>query len=127
VRRVRLTILAGYVAEYIAVSPDMDLFERSAEYLLYAASQYASSTQKYSKSRWATAAVKADACQQRYHDEEAGQSVEHGENIVRSDKPGVEYECACCGSPHGIDQSEESLARSRLVAVGESGGGSTNG
>ena len=112
---------AGYVADYIAVDPDMDLFERSPEYLLYAASQYASSTQKYSRSRWATAATNADACQQQYLDEEAKQPVEHGEAVVRSDRPGIRYECAECGSPHGIDQSEESLARKRLH---ESGGGS---
>jgi len=104
---------AGYVSEYLAVAPDQDLLERSDEYLMWAASQWATTTQKYSRSRWATAACKADACQQQYFDPETEQTVSHGDSIVQSSKPGLTYECAECGSPHGIDQSE-SLARSRL-------------
>ncbi|MFD1569787.1 hypothetical protein [Halorubrum laminariae] len=104
---------AGYVSEYLAVAPDEDLLERSDEYLMWAASQWATTTQKYSRSRWATAACKADACQQQYFDPETEQTVPHGDSIVRSSKPGLTYECAECGSPHGIDQSE-SLAQSRL-------------
>jgi len=105
---------ACYVSEYIAVAPDQDLLERSDEYLIWAASQWATTTQKYSRSRWATAACKADACQQQYLDSEADQAVQHGDSIVRSSRPGLTYECAECGSPHGIDQAESSLARSRL-------------
>lgn len=106
---------AGYVSEYLAVAPDQDLLERSDEYLMWAASQWATTTQKYSRSRWATAACKADACQQQYFDPETEQSVQHGDSIVKSPKPGLTYECAECGSPHGIDQSEPSLARTRLA------------
>jgi len=105
---------ASYVSEYVAVDPDQDLLERSDEYLIWAASQWSTTTQKYSRSRWATAAVKADACQQQYLDSQTGQIVEHGDSIVRSSRPGLTYECAECGSPHGIDQSESSLARFRL-------------
>jgi len=106
--------VASYISKYLAVGPDQDLLERSPEYLMYAASQFASSTQKYSRSRWATAAIKADKCQQQYLSEEADQSHEHGESVVRSSRPGLEFECAECGSPHGIDQSADSLARFRL-------------
>jgi hypothetical protein len=104
----------SYVSKYLAIGPDKDLLERSDEYLLWAASQWATTSQKYSKDRTATAAVKADKCQQQFLDPEAEQSVEHGESVIPSEKPGVEYECACCGSHYEIDQSEESLARMRL-------------
>ena len=119
---------AGYVAEYLSVAPDDDLLERSDEYLMWAASQWVSSTQKYSRSKWATAAVKADACQQEYMDPEAEQSHEHGERVVRA-SPGAShtFECAECGSPHGIDQSADSLARHRLdaTATAETGAAAT--
>jgi hypothetical protein len=106
---------ASYVAEYLSVAPDDDLLERSDEYLMWAASQWATTTQKYSRSKWATAAVKADACQQEYMDPEAEQTAEHGECVVRAaPNTSHRFECAECGSPHGIDQSEESLARHRL-------------
>jgi len=105
---------ASYVSEYLAVAPDQDLLERSDEFLMWAASQWSTTTQKYSRSRWATAACKADACQQQYLDSEADQAVQHGDSIVRSSRPGLAYECAECGSPHGIGQSDPSLARLRL-------------
>jgi hypothetical protein len=105
---------ASYVAHYLAVAPDQDLLERSDEYLMWAASQWSTTTQKYSRSRWATAACKADACQQQYLDSEADQAVRHGDSIVRSSRPGLAFECAECGSPHGIGQSDPSLVRSRL-------------
>lgn len=58
--------VASYVSKYLVVGPDQDPLERSPEYLMYAASQLASSTQKYSRLRWATAGIKADRCQQQY-------------------------------------------------------------
>jgi hypothetical protein len=105
---------ASYVSEYLAVAPDQDLLERSDEYLIWAASQWSTTTQKYSRSRWATAACNADACQQQYHHPEADQEVQHGESIVRSSRLGLTLECAECGSPHGIDQTDRSLSRARL-------------
>ena len=109
--------IVGYVSEYLAVAPDEDLLERSDEYLLWASAQFASSTQKYSRSKWAVAAAQADACQQRYLDPETDQTHEHAERVVRSSGGASHrFECAECGSPHGIDQSQESLARMRLDA-----------
>ena len=109
---------ASYVAEYLSVAPDDDLLERSPEYIMWAASQWATTTQKYSRSHWATAAVKADACQQEYMDPEAEQTHEHGERVVRASGGSPHrFECAECESPHGIDQSQESLARHRLDAA----------
>jgi hypothetical protein len=98
---------AGYVSEYLSMSPDEDLLERSAEYIMWAASQWATTTQKYSKSRTATAAIDADACHQQYADADARQDVDHGEEVVRSERRGVEFECACCGSEFGVPQSPD--------------------
>lgn len=106
---------ASYVAEYIATDPDEDLLERSAEYLLWSASQWASSSQKYSRSRSATAAIGADRCQQQYMSAESEQVHEHGSRIVRSDRPGISFECFECGSHHAISQSESSLGKARLL------------
>ena len=111
----------SYVSKYLAVGPDRDLLERSDEYLLWAASQWATSTQKYSKSATATAAIDADKCQQQYLDPDTHQHRQHGEEVVRAPghlrNRGIRYVCTECGSPHGIDQSEESLARMRLDAA----------
>ncbi|TKX64613.1 hypothetical protein EXE40_17525, partial [Halorubrum sp. GN11GM_10-3_MGM] len=106
---------ASYVSEYLSVRPDDDLLERSDEYLMWAASQWATTTQKYSRSKWATAAVKADRCEQEAMDPEAEQSARHGERVRRA-APGAShsFECAECGSPHGIEQSGDSLAARRL-------------
>jgi len=108
-----ITDFAGYVSEYLAVSPDDDLLERSPEYILWAASQWATTTQKYSKSRTATAAIDADRCHQEYVDDDARQEYDHGERIVRSDRQHVEYECAECGSEFGVDQSAATLVAAR--------------
>ena len=113
----------SYVSKYLSLGPEKDLLERSDKYIMWAASQWATATQKYSKSKTATAAIKADACHQRYADPEAEQSLDHGERLVRSEKSGVEWECACCGSHFGIDQSPDSLTEMRLSSaetVGES-------
>jgi len=106
---------AGYVAKYIAVDPDQDLLERSDEYIMWAASQWATTSQKYSRSHWATASVKADACEQRAMDPETNQERRHGEVVVRASGGSAhEFECSECGSPHGIDQDRESLVSPRL-------------
>jgi hypothetical protein len=109
---------AGYVSEYLAISPDDDLLERSPEYVMWAAVQWATTTQKYSKSRTATAAIDADRCHQEYVDDEAEQDVDHGEEVVRSDRRGVEFECAECGSEFGVDQSPETLVEARREGAG---------
>jgi hypothetical protein len=97
--------LASYVSKYVAIGPDKDLLERSPEYLLYAGAQFAASTQKYSRSKWATAAINADQCKQQYRSDQSNQLYDHGEKVVRSARQHVEYECSCCGSPHDIEQS----------------------
>ena len=109
---------ASYVSKYLAVGPDQDLLERSDEYLMWAASQWATSTQKYSKSDTATWAIDADKCSQQFLDPETEQDRQHGERVVPASdylrNRGVRWVCSECGSPHGIDQSEQSLARMRL-------------
>uniref|UniRef100_UPI003EB9D3A0 hypothetical protein n=1 Tax=Halobellus sp. EA9 TaxID=3421647 RepID=UPI003EB9D3A0 len=112
-----ITDFAGYVSEYIAVDPDTDLLERSDEYIMWAASQWASSTQKYSKSRTATAAIRADRCHQEYIDDDAHQEHDHGERVVRSERRGVEFECAACGSEFEVDQSPDTLVEARRTAA----------
>jgi len=110
--------IAGYVSEYLAVDPDEDLLERSAEYIMWAATQWATSTQKYSKSRTATAAIDADRCHQEFADSEARQDRDHGDRVARSSRPGVSWECAECGSEWGIEQSPETLVEARRDGAG---------
>lgn len=113
---------AGYVSEYLSVDPDEDLLERSDEYIMWAATQWATTTQKYSKSRTATAAIAADACHQQYRDSETRQDADHGERVCRSDRRGVEFECAECGSEFGVSQEAGTLVEARL-AVADGGTG----
>ena len=117
--------IAGYVSKYIQVDPDTDLLERPPEYLMWAAAQWATTTQKYSKSRGATEAITADKCHQEYADPEAKQPVDHGEAVVRADRYGdTRHECAACGSAWGV--SQESLVAARRdgdgAAVATDGG-----
>jgi transcription elongation factor Elf1 len=72
---------------------------------MWAASQWATATQKYSRDRVCTAATKADACHQRYASEESDQAHDHGEVVVRSAAGApTTFECVECGSSFGIDQ-----------------------
>ena len=112
-----ITDFAGYVSEYLQVDPETDLLERSDEYLMWAAAQWASTTQKYSKSRTATAGIRADRCHQEYADDDTKQSHDHGERVVRSSRRGVEYECAECGSEFAVDQSPGTLVEARRAAA----------
>jgi hypothetical protein len=108
------------VAKYVACEPDKDLLERSDEYLMWAASQWATATQKYSRDRVATAATKADACHQECVSEESHQDRDHGETVVRSRKPGVSFECVECGSSFGIDQ-DSTLTEHRTTEAATGG------
>lgn len=114
---------AGYVSEYLAVSPDDDLLERSDEYLLWAATQWATTTQKYSKSKTATEALNVDKCHQRAADPEAEQVAEHGEELRRRDG---EVVCRHCRESFGVEEPE-SLARHRLGDAEPSGVVATDG
>jgi hypothetical protein len=107
---------ASYVAEYVGVNTDTDPLERSLDRLMWESVMWATATRKASRSNPANAAVRADRCRQEFEDPEARQSHDHGEEIVRSDRPGVEFECAECGSPWRIDQEPGTLVRARLAA-----------
>jgi hypothetical protein len=110
---------ASYVAEYVAVDTEKDLLERSDEYLMYAAAMWASTSQKYSKSGTATAAVEVDKCHQRYFDSEADQEFDHGEEVRRVDG---EILCEGCRESFGVNQ-HQTLAERRVSDVSGSGGG----
>lgn len=110
---------ASYVAEYVAVDTETDLLERSDEHLIYAAAMWASTSQKYSKSGTATAAVEVDKCHQQYFDDEARQDFDHGEEVRRGDG---EIVCKGCGESFGVNQYQ-TLTEARLSGVGGSEGG----
>jgi len=110
--------VAAYIADYIQVDTEADLLERSNEYIMWAASQWASSTQKYSKSGGASAAIDADKCHQRYANPEAYQSHDHGARVTKSEQHGVEYECNECGSAWQVSQSPDTLTEHNVSADG---------
>ncbi|MFC7139258.1 hypothetical protein ACFQMA_05325 [Halosimplex aquaticum] len=111
--------VAAYVASYTGIQP-AGLLERSIEYVAWAATQWAANRKRRTRSNAAGWAATADACKQRFESDKSEQEVTHGEEIVVSDRRGVEYECAECGSPWGIDQ-DQTLTAARLSA-GDSGG-----
>jgi hypothetical protein len=100
---------AQYAAKYVAVDTEHDLLERPVEYLMWASVQWASSTRKFTQSNRASAAIAADSCKQEYESDDSYQHRAHGEKVVRSDRPGVEFECMECGSPWGIEQDAETV------------------
>jgi len=108
--------LARYVASYAAIRP-VDLFERSTEYMAWAAACDAANVRTISRSDAAKWASTADACKQRYESPQSDQEHNHGERIRPSTSRGVEYECSECGSPHGIDQDHDSLTFARTAAA----------
>lgn len=103
--------VAAYIADYIQVDTEADLLERSEEYIMWAASQWASSTQKYSKNKTATEAITADKCHQQYVDSETEQTADHAERVTRS---GEKFECYECGSTWCVSQSPETLTEARV-------------
>jgi hypothetical protein len=105
---------ASYAASYLSIDDERDLLERSEEYIMWAASQWATATQKGVRSVGANAAIAADRCKQRCEHHEADQEVAHGEEIVKSARRGYEYECAACRSPWGVRQDYETLTAARL-------------
>jgi hypothetical protein len=107
--------IAAYVASYAGIQPT-GLLERKVEYIAWAAAMDAGNIRTKSRSDAANHAATADACKQRYESDQADQSKAHGEKVVRSVRRGYEFECACCGSPHEIDQSHDTLTSARLSA-----------
>jgi len=115
--------VAAYVADYCSIDP-VELLEREPDYIAWAAAMTAGNIRTVSRSEAARAAAKADSCKQRYESEEAEQSVNHGENVVLSQRAGYTVECAECGSPHGIEQTtltEQRTGTSSPTAVADGG------
>lgn len=113
---------AAYVADYAAIEPK-DLLERSNEYLSFAATVSAANIRTVTRSDPMGWAATADACKQRYESDKSEQSHKHGETVVKSDRRGAEFECIECGSPHGVDQSPETLTQARIDRPVVSDGG----
>ncbi len=107
--------VAAYVASYTGIKP-AGLLERSVEYIAWAATQWAANRKRRTRSNAAGWAATADACKQRFESDKSDQEVNHGEEIAVSDRRGVEFECAECGSPWGIDQ-DQTLTSARLSAA----------
>jgi hypothetical protein len=114
--------VAAYVADYTGIKPK-DLLERSTEYLGFAATVSAANLRTISRSDAMHDAAKADKCKQQYESGKSEQSHDHGETVVRSDRRSAEFECIECGSPHGIDQSPDTLAEARIERPTAADGG----
>ena len=104
--------VAQYVASYAGIEPT-GLLERPTDYIAWAAVMDATNTRTKSRSDAAKHAAKADACKQRAESPKSEQESDHGSSVVRSTRRGYDYECKHCGSPHGIDQSPETLTAAR--------------
>jgi len=113
-----ITTPASYVAKYLSVDGGSDLFERSPEYIMWAAVQWATNTRKGVRSANANHAISADLCTQAYESAEYEQVNRHGEFTRESSKRGYERECAECGSPWGVDQEHGTNVERRLMADG---------
>jgi predicted nucleic acid-binding Zn-ribbon protein len=129
--------VASYAAAYLA-NESLDLLERSPEYLAWAATMWATESQKGIKSESANQAIAADKCEHKHLDGE--QDLAHAEEIRRSpcrcaeapygpgcsrcDGRGFHIVCWECGSPWRVEQTETvaeaRLSDARVVADGGS-------
>ncbi|QLH82791.1 hypothetical protein [Halosimplex pelagicum] len=120
--------VASYAAAYLA-NESVDLLEREPEYLAWAATMWATETQKGIKSESANHAIEADRCE---HEHATGeQDLAHGEEVTkkrcrcaeqawgpgcrRCDGRGYHVVCMACGSPWEIEQTQ-TLAEARVGA-----------
>jgi hypothetical protein len=130
--------VASYAAAYLA-NESKDLLERSPEYLAWAATMWATGTQKGIKSDSANHAIEADKCHHKHAEGE--QEIPHGAEVRRSpcrcaeapygpgcgrcDGRGYHIVCTMCGSPWEMDQ-EATLTAHRTAdgshAVAADGG-----
>jgi hypothetical protein len=128
--------VASYAASYLA-NEQKDLLERPPEYLAWAATMWATETQKGIKSDSANWAIEADRCDHKHHEGE--QDMGHGEEITRKpcrcatapygpgcgrcDGRGFHVVCLECMSPWDIEQSETLVGARRggQVAVADGG------
>jgi hypothetical protein len=104
--------VASYAAAYLA-NEKVDLLERPPEYLMWAATMWATGTQKGIKSDSANHAIAADRCKHKHECEDQG--VAHGEQVTYSAKRGYKVECVMCGSPHEVEQAETVVAAKRTA------------
>lgn len=104
--------VASYAASYLA-NEKVDLLERESEYLAWAATMWATNTQKGIKSDSANHAIAADKCRHKHHEGE--QSVAHGEQVTYSNRRGYKVECVMCGSPWEVEQAETVVAAKRTA------------
>ncbi|MFB6077287.1 MAG: hypothetical protein ABEK12_04115, partial [Candidatus Nanohaloarchaea archaeon] len=109
--------VAAYMAEYVSFDTQ-DLAERDLEYVAYSGIQWATNSQKHTRSTGANHAIRADRCKQAAADPERDQELGHGEKIVRATAGARhDFECAACGSPWGIDQ-DSTLMEHRVEGTG---------
>jgi hypothetical protein len=105
--------VASYAAAYLANESE-DLLERPPEYLAWAATMWATETQKATGTDSRTHAIDADQCKHKYHAEDEDQDLAHGEEVrqerVRGSRRIV---CVACGSPWGINQ-DQTLVSARV-------------
>ena len=114
--------IAAYVADYCSIEPT-DLLERDTAFIAWAAAVDAANTKTISRSDAARWASVADRCKQQFESEASDQVVDHGEELVLSDRRGTKIECKACGSPHGIDQGQTlTAARSPSGPAAADGG-----
>lgn len=111
--------VASYAAAYLA-NESKDLLERSPEYLMWAATMWATGTQKGIKSDSANHAIAGDRCHHKHA--EGDQEIPHAAEVRRepcrcADQPfgpgcrrcegrGYHVVCLMCGSPWDVDQSQ---------------------
>ena len=124
--------VASYAAAYLA-NESVDLLERDVEYLAWAATMWATETQKGIKSDSANWAIKADRCRHKHHEGE--QEVAHGEDVTRKncrcaeapwgpgcsrcDGRGFHVVCRQCRSPWEVEQRETLVEAKRVAGPGE--------
>mgnify|MGYP002761916404 CR=1 FL=1 len=122
--------VASYAASYLS-NESKDLLERSEEYLMWAATMWATDTQRGIKSDSANHAIAADQCHHKHAD--GDQEIPHGAEVRRSpcrcaeapygpgcgrcDGRGYHIVCAMCGSPWSIDQTQ-TLTAHRTADMG---------
>lgn len=104
--------VASYAAAYLA-NEEVDLLERPPEYLAWAATMWATNTQKATGTDSRTHAITADRC--RHKHAEGEQELAHGEQVTYSTKRGYKAECLACGSPWEVEQSETLVAAKRVA------------
>lgn len=114
--------VAEYMSEYVSFD-SQDLAERDIEYVAYSAIQWATNSQKHTRSTGANHAIDADLCRQKAADPDHDQELAHGEEVALA-APGAhhEFECRACGSPWEIDQDARSLTDHRRDDEAASGG-----